>query len=149
MWFLAKANHTIVVSTGIHKRGYNHASGQYWYSQERLTMLLYSGQYWYSQERLPMLQWLVLVFTREATHAIVVSTGIHKHPQGSDSYILGWVIWGSSLIVPDFTISKYGSSCNSFFFGLILSSFLSLPLLGIPSCLGDVIKQKENTMERE
>ena len=53
------------------------------------------------------------------------------------------IIPESSLIVPDFTISKYGSSCNSFFFGLILSSFLSLPLLGIPSCLGDVRKKTQ------
>ena len=28
-------------------------------------------------------------------------------------------------IVPDFTISVYGSSCNSLIFGLILTSFLS------------------------
>ena len=38
-----------------------------------------------------------------------------------------------SLPVPDFTISVYGSSCNSLFFGLILSSYLSISI----SCLTD------------
>ena len=41
---------------------------------------------------------------------------------------------GMSLIVPDFTISVYGSSCN--FFCLILSSFLSI---SIPSSLRDAM----------
>ena len=32
------------------------------------------------------------------------------------------------ILVPDFTISVYGSSCNYLFFTLIDSSFLSLPI---------------------
>ena len=35
----------------------------------------------------------------------------------------------ASLMVPNFTISAYGSSCNFLFFGLILSSLLSLQYL--------------------
>ena len=42
----------------------------------------------------------------------------------------GFTYWDdgseASLIVPDFTISVHSSSCNSFFFGLILSSFHSV-----------------------
>ena len=37
-----------------------------------------------------------------------------------------------SLIVPDFTISVYGSSCNYFLFGLILPSLLSLSIYWHP-----------------
>ena len=45
-----------------------------------------------------------------------------------------------SLIVPDFTISVCGSSCNSLFFGLILFSYLIIYLfLGLPSCFGNDI----------
>ena len=40
--------------------------------------------------------------------------------------ILNVSISEESLLVPDFTISVYGSSCNSLFFGAILASFLSL-----------------------
>ena len=40
-----------------------------------------------------------------------------------------------------FTISVFGSSCNSIFF--------YYPLLGIPSCLGDVIRLKEKAKKPE
>ena len=42
--------------------------------------------------------------------------------------ILNVSISEESLLVPDFTISVYGSSCNSLFFGVILASFLSLSM---------------------
>ena len=54
------------------------------------------------------------------------------------------------MIVPDFTISKYGSSCNHLFFGLFLSSFLVLSLfLGIPFCLEDAHENEEKTKKLE
>ena len=49
------------------------------------------------------------------------------------------------LLVPDFTISVCGSSCNSLFFGLIPSSILSLSVSWQP--LG--MQLKEKAKERE
>ena len=40
----------------------------------------------------------------------------------------------ASLIVPDFTISVYSSSCNYLFFGLILAPFLSPSLCWCSQC---------------
>ena len=52
-----------------------------------------------------------------------------------------------SLIVPDFKHFVYGSSCNSLFFGLILSFLCQF--LGIPSSLGGASKKKEKDKKQE
>ena len=51
--------------------------------------------------------WTVLYWNPISVHCILVSSEV-------------------SLIVPDFIISAFGSSCNSLIFGCILSYFLSL-----------------------
>ena len=53
----------------------------------------------------------------------------------------------ASLIVPDFTISVYGSSCNYLFFCLILASLLSFSIYWHPQCVKGC--QKVSTIERE
>ena len=57
--------------------------------------------------------------------------------------------YDASLLFPDFTISVYSSSCNVLFFGLILSSFLSLSISLHPICLRDAITYKGKEKERE
>ena len=56
----------------------------------------------------------------------------------------------ASLTVLDFTISVYGSSCNSLFFGVILASFLSLSTYWHPQgwmeCRGIDRERKEGIM---
>ena len=61
-----------------------------------------------------------------------------------------------SHIVPDFTIFVYDSSCNSLFFGLILSSFLSLCIpwhsvqhWGVPVSRKRKKRSKNDTEKRE
>ena len=48
------------------------------------------------------------------------------------------------MIVPDFTISVLGSSCNFLFFGTDSFSrlFLLCVFLGIQSCLGKLVERK-------
>ena len=50
------------------------------------------------------------------------------------------------LAVPYFTISVYGSSCSSLFFGLILSYFLSLSII---FCIGYADCQSQNNRKRK
>ena len=54
-------------------------------------------------------------------------------------------------VVPDFTIYAIGSSCNSHFCGLILTSLLSKPIFWQPILHwgGQVIKYEEIAKERE
>ena len=50
------------------------------------------------------------------------------------------------LAVPYFTISVYGNSCSSLFFGLILSYFLSLSII---FCIGYAECQSQNKRKRK
>ena len=62
------------------------------------------------------------------------------------------IILEVSLTVQDFIISVNGSSCNYLFSGLLFSSLFSFSIyvrLGIPFCLGNVIKETEKRSENE
>ena len=60
-------------------------------------------------------------------------------------YVIDLIQSEVSLTVPDFIISVFGSSCNSLFYGLILSLlfFLYLFFLALRPSLGNANKLKE------
>ena len=55
------------------------------------------------------------------------------HSRTKISALMVYLIWGeSTVMVPDFAFYVYSSSCNSLFFGLILSSFHSPSISCLP-----------------